>query len=45
MSTAYIQKKPPKKITFIGPEGKAIWIGCEKGLRDDYPKALIIKIE
>jgi hypothetical protein len=28
-----------KKITFIGPEGKAYWIGTKKGFRDDYPFA------
>ena len=31
-----------KTIVFIGPEGKATWIGTEKGLRNEYPKAMII---
>lgn len=35
----------PKTIIFIGPEGKGTWIGSEKGLRDMYPFARVIKTE
>lgn len=33
------------KITYIGPDGKEFWFGTEKGLRDEYPQALIRKVE
>ena len=30
-----------KTIIYIGPEGKATWIGTVKGLKNMYPKVLI----
>lgn len=45
MSTVYIPTEPPKKITYIGPDGEAYWIGTKKGLKDMHPFALIIKTE
>ena len=34
-----------KTIIYIGPEGKATWIGSVKGLKNMYPFAKVVKIE
>ena len=34
-----------KKIIYIGPTGKATWIGTLEGFRDMYPKCKIVKVK